>query len=309
MGKNSLRRHHKKHGRIQVVQVALSPLEYLRRAFVALFKSQKYRLCSEAQTSRASLVIFIATLIGFDVTTVMACLELNGTPMEIMGQTKVKEVFVAGIEKPALHIMLNDPVTTKDGSSFGENSPIEDVPMVGSPMVLDEEQWMERTMKRPREVEDEEDEPLILKHRKQTRMGTLWILRRHLLQEEHTREGPSDPNAEVWEEIWDEDLAKMFREHNRTQEEVKIIGAQGARARGRTRKDDIEVTILKDFNDVELTPRVDIDSIVGDNGEVSDWEFQDCEFDAYTPLTCEEMLGFDIEKAQKIGEANKGYED
>ena len=59
--------------------------------------------------------------------------------METVGQAKLKEVFVAGMEKPTLHISLNDPVTMKDGSSFGEDLPREDVPMVGSLMVLDEE--------------------------------------------------------------------------------------------------------------------------------------------------------------------------
>ena len=45
--------------------------------------------------------------------------------------------------------------------------PREDMPVVGSPMVLDEEQ---RMMKRPREVEDEEGKPLIFKHMKRTEM-------------------------------------------------------------------------------------------------------------------------------------------
>ena len=76
---------------------------------------------------------------GFDVTTVMVYLELNGTPMEIMGKANVKEVFVAGMGKPALYITLNDPVTMKDGSSSGKDMPREDMPVVGSPMVLDEE--------------------------------------------------------------------------------------------------------------------------------------------------------------------------
>ena len=56
----------------------------------------------------------------FDVTTVMLCFELNGTSMEIMGQAKVKEVFVAGMGKPALHVTLNEPVTMKDGPSLEE---------------------------------------------------------------------------------------------------------------------------------------------------------------------------------------------
>lgn len=100
---------------------------------------------------------------GFNITTVMVYLELNGTPMEIMGEANVKEVFVAGMGKPALYIILNNPVTIMDRSSFRENMPREDVPVVGSPMMLDKEQ---RVIKRPREVEDGEDEPLIFKHMK-----------------------------------------------------------------------------------------------------------------------------------------------
>ena len=60
--------------------------------------------------------------------------------MEIMGQTKVKEMFMADMEKTALYITLNDLVTTKDGSTFGEESPRGDVPMVVTPIVLNEEQ-------------------------------------------------------------------------------------------------------------------------------------------------------------------------
>lgn len=72
-------------------------------------------------------------------TTMMVCFELNGTPIEIIGQAKVKEVFVTNMGKPALYITLNDPITMKKGSTFGEYSLRGDVPMVGSPMVLNEE--------------------------------------------------------------------------------------------------------------------------------------------------------------------------
>ena len=101
----------------------------------------------------------------------------------------------------------------------------------------------------------------------------------------------------------------MFHQYNQAQEGVKIIGTKGAGAGGSTIKDEVEVTVLQDFSDVGLTPRVDIDSIVGDNGEVSDWELQHREFDAYTPLTWEEILDVDVEKAKKKREAEKGYED
>ena len=142
-------------------------MRYLRRVFVAFFNLKKYLLHSEALSFRAFLVgISVATMAGLDVTTVMVCFELDATPVEIMGQAKMKEVFVVGMEKPALHITLNDLVTIKEGSTFGEASLRGDVLIIGSPMVLDEEQQIERMKKRPRELEDEEDEPLIFEHMK-----------------------------------------------------------------------------------------------------------------------------------------------
>lgn len=84
---------------------------------------------------------------------------------------------------------------------------------------------MERMKKRPEELKDEEDEPLIFNHMERTRMGDIVDtsedeedikeeIQRNLLYEEHMRERLSDPNVEVWEEIWDEDLKRKFHEHN-----------------------------------------------------------------------------------------------
>ena len=75
--------------------------------------------------------------------------------------------------------------------------------------------------------------------------------------------------------------------------------------------EEIEVEFIcpSDPNDVRLVPRVDVDSVVGDTDEVLDWEPQGNEFDAYTPLTWEEMWGFDEKRAREMREAEKGYED
>ena len=65
----------------------------------------------------------------------------------------------------------------------------------------------------------------------------------------------------------------MFGEHNWAKEEVKIIGMQGAAACRGSSGVEVEITSLKDLSDVELIPRVEIDSMVGDNGKVLNWEF------------------------------------
>lgn len=155
------------------------PLEYLRRILFALFNLQEYIPYFYVLSSGISLIDLSTVTMGrFNVATMMVCFELNGTPMEIMDQAKVKEVFVAGIGKLALHVTLDEPVATKDGPSLEERtkkgSPREDVSMIGgSVMVLDEEQRLEQRMKRPREVKDKNNGPLIFKHRKQARMGDI----------------------------------------------------------------------------------------------------------------------------------------
>ena len=83
-------------------------------------------------------------------------------------------------------------------------------------------------------------------------------------------EGPSDPNVEVWEEIWDEDLAREFHEHHWAHEDVKIIGTSGARAGMEREEMEAEFIFSSDPNDVRLVPRVDVDSVVGDTDEVLD---------------------------------------
>lgn len=70
---------YKRHKKSQVVQAALSPLEYFRRAFVALFNLQKYLLHFEAASSKALLVdLSITTMVGSSVTTIFVCFEMDG---------------------------------------------------------------------------------------------------------------------------------------------------------------------------------------------------------------------------------------
>ena len=179
---------------------------------------------------------------------------------------------------------------------------------------------MERMMKRPREVEDEEDEPMIFKHMKRTRMRGIVDIsedeedlkeekQKNMPHKEYMIEGPSDPNVEVWEEIWDEDLVRKFREHNWAQEEVKIIGTTGAGAGAEREEFEDEFIFPSNPDGVKLVPRIDIDSVVGDSDEVLDWESQGNEFDVYTPLTWEEMWDFDEKRSKEMREVEKGYEN
>ena len=80
-------------------------------------------------------------------------------------------------------------------------------------------------MKRPREDEGEDDEPLVFKHMKRTNVEDgletskdSESLRRGIQEDmqskEYMMEGPSDRNAEVGEEALDKDLARVFHKHN-----------------------------------------------------------------------------------------------
>lgn len=84
---------------------------------------------------------------------------------------------------------------------------------------------------------------------------------------------------------------------------------QGAGAGGGPKDLEDEFIVPEDLDDVKLVPGIDVDNILGDNGEVLDWEFLGNEFDVYTPLTWEEMINSDKEKAEKIKEAKKRYEE
>ena len=147
-------------------------------------------------------------------TTVMVCFELNGTIIYgYNGSSQVKDVSVAGMGNPALHVTLNELVTTKDGPSFEEKDlQREDLLMIGSPMLLDKEQRLEQRMKRLKEAEDEDNGPFIFEHMKRVRMGDVEETledeedlkeetQKNTLHKECVIEGPLDPNAEVWEEI------------------------------------------------------------------------------------------------------------
>ena len=58
---------------------------------------------------------------------------------------------------------------------------------------------------------------------------------------------------------------------------MKIIHTQGARARGEPEDSEVEFVLPNDTDDVELVPRIDVNSVVGNNSEVLDWELQNNE--------------------------------
>ena len=81
---------------------------------------------------------------------------------------------------------------------------------------------------------------------------------------------PSDPYAEIWAEIWDEELAKAFREHDWVQERPKILSNEEAGDGGRLEGIEGEFILPKDPNNIVLEPRIDIDSVVESNSYVLD---------------------------------------
>ena len=111
-------------------------------------------------------------------------------------------------------------------------------------------------------------------------------------------EGPSD----LYAEVWGKDLARIFHEHHQTQEEETGVG-------NRLRELELEDGVPKDLDDVESIPGININSVVGENNEVVDCGYQENEFDMCTPLDWEKMMGFDVEKAREMKEAERGYEE
>ena len=80
-------------------------------------------------------------------------------------------------------------------------------------------------MKRPKEVKGEDNGPLMFEHIKRVRMGDIVDtledkedlekeIQRNMQYEECVIERPSDLNAEVWEEVWEKDLTKVFLKHD-----------------------------------------------------------------------------------------------
>ena len=209
--------------------MAPSPLEYLRRAFVALFNLQKHFLPSRVLDFKTSLantpaVIMTATKEA----TVLICFDMNGSKMEMTGRAFIIEEFVRGMEKPFMRITLEKPtieeVEPPPEIIIIEDSSEEDLKTTGgSPMMIDGES--KQGMKRRREADSDDENPLVFRHMKKTRIGTILETSEDLedptggLYEDVQRgnrngEGPSDPYAEIWEEIWDEELARTFWEHN-----------------------------------------------------------------------------------------------
>ena len=177
--------------------------------------------------------------------------------------------MIKEMEPPPEMIVIND--------SLEEDLKIAE----GSPMAADGEP--EQGMKRRREEDSDDEDPLIFKRikRADTRddletsedeEGLEEGVNQDAWCEMRVEEGPSDPYAEVWEEIWDEELAKTLREPDWAQKEAKVLGNEEARARGRLEEPEVELILPEDLNDIVLKPRIDIDNVVKLNNCVSDEE-------------------------------------
>ena len=153
-------------------------------------------------------------------------------------------------------------------------------------MVIDEVQHWRHGEKRPQESQDEDDEPLVFKHIKKTNVEDASMIsedkEESIQRKNWGMDGPSNLHSEVWEEVWDEDLARVFHEHHQTQDEE-------ARAGGRLREPKIEEDAPNNVDNIKLIPRINIDSIVGESSEVANWDYPRDEVDVYTPLTWEEI--------------------
>ena len=85
-------------------------------------------------------------------------------------------------------------------------------------------------MKRLRGAQDKDDEPLVFKHMKRTKVeDQLKIsedeedlekeIPEYVQRKEWRMEGLSDLYAQVWEEVYDEDHARIFHDHHRMRQE------------------------------------------------------------------------------------------
>ena len=62
--------------------------------------------------------------------------------------------------------------------------------------------------------------------------------------------------------MWDKDLARIFHEDHQTRDEEAGAGA-------RPREPEIEEDVPINLGDIELIPRINVDSIVEENDEVA----------------------------------------
>lgn len=218
-----MRKHHKRHEKSEAIQAAQLPLEYLKRASVARFNLQKYLLHFEIPSSKSSFVdLSIVNVASSTTTMVLVYFKIDGVPMEMRRSVQAEEIFVQGDDKPALIVAMKKP-TIEKVELPPEEVALEDLskgnlPIVGgSPMVIDEVQRHDHGVKRPKEAQDEDGQPMVFKRMKRTHVeGVLETFedKEDLEKEipecvqhkEWEMEGPSDPYAEVWEEVWDKDL-------------------------------------------------------------------------------------------------------
>ena len=212
--------------------------------------------------------------------------EMDGVSIEITEQASIKEEFGRGMRRTFLHITLERPtikeVEPPPAMIVIEDSSEEDQKTTGgSPMMVDTDEEPEQRIKGQREEDHNDEDPLIFKHIKKTKIGTIFGTSENLKDQERgvyedaqhgilNGEGPSDPNPKIWEEIWNEELARAFREHTWVQGETKVLRNEGAGEEMGESKE--EFILPKDPNDIVLAPRININNVIGSNNYVSDGE-------------------------------------
>ena len=167
---------------------------------------------------------------GIKEATVVICFEMGGVSIEMTGQASIVEKFGKEMRQHFLYITLERPtieevepplemIAIDDSSHEGLKT------IGGSLMAMDDDGEPKRGLKRQREEDSDDEDPLILKHTKKIKTGTILETLRNLEDPERRvyedvqygiwgGERPSDPYAEIWEEIWDEELVRAFREYD-----------------------------------------------------------------------------------------------
>ena len=212
------------------------------------------------------------------------CFEMDGVSMEMTGQASIVEKSGKDMRRPFLHLTLERPTIEEVGSPpkmiiIDDSSDNDLKTTEGSPMAVDDDGEPGRGLKRQREEDSDDEHPLIFKHMKRTNTENVLEtsedeegVDRDAWHGVRVEEGPSDPYAEVWEKVWDEELARVFQKHDWAQEETKILGDEGARNEEELGEPEEEFVLPEDPNDIALEPRFDIDSVVESNSYISDEE-------------------------------------
>ena len=271
----------------------------------------------------------------------------QGEDWEISGWATIRDLFVNGITTMVNDVIIREPsirrtgppLTQVEGTVPDEESHrgvfevaagdyplgelLRDVPRIeeeDSPMMPESEDPRRKGTKRSRCEESEDEEPLIFPHLKKRHKNPMDLLEESDDEDEQapmmtTRpvngwpdEGPSDPEAEVWQEIWIKELEEEHRRVNWKEAKVQASEDEVEDCEDDGLFEEIMRNIIEGKEDVRIEPRMDIDSHVDSCSEGPGGDFRDS-LDPFTPLSWEEMMGIHPEKAVEMRERERDYND